>query len=201
MNLRQGKFTNLKTTEPSLYNKFISYLLKFRSLLFFFLFFSFHGKSLLSKNISVLAYSNKFPYADVFTNSGTSNFLQQDYDDDGIPDSVDEDDDNDGILDSVEGTGDVDNDGKPNKFDDDSDGDGCSDVREAGFPDANNDKYYGDEDPVVNPQGRVIGAPYTAPADADNNGTKDYLEVGNELNITGHPASLNVLVGTNSPNL
>ena len=197
MNLRQGKFTNLKTTEPSLYNKFISYLLKFRSLLFFFLIFSFHGKSLLSKNISVLAYSNKFPYPDVFINSGTSNFLQQDYDDDGIPDSVDEDDDNDGILDSVEGTGDVDNDGKPNKFDDDSDGDGCSDVREAGFPDANNDKYYGDEEPVVNPQGRVIGAPYSAPADANNNGTKDYLEVGNELNITGHPTSLNVLVGSN----
>ena len=68
---------------------------------------------------------------------------------------------------------------------------------EAGFPDANNDKYYGDDDPVVNPQGRVIGAPYSTPADADNNGTKDYLEVGNELNITGHPTSLNVLVGTN----
>ena len=103
-----------------------------------------------------MVYSNKFPYPDVYIDPVSSNFLQQDFDDDGVPDSVDEDDDNDGILDSVEGNGDVDNDGKINKFDDDSDGDGCSDVLEAGFPDANNDKYYGDDPTVVNPQGRVI---------------------------------------------
>ena len=187
MNLRQGKFIDKKTTHPSLYNKFQSYLLKSSFSLLLFISFLLYGNVLSAKSFSVLVYSNKFPYPDVYIDPVTSNFLQQDFDDDGVPDSVDEDDDNDGILDSVEGNGDVDNDGKINKFDDDSDGDGCSDVLEAGFPDANNDKYYGDDDPVVNPQGRVIGAPYSTPADADNNGTKDYLEVGNELNITGHP--------------
>ena len=197
MNLRQGKFIDKKTTHPSLYNKFQSYLLKSSFSLLLFISFLLYGNVLSAKSFSVLVYSNKFPYPDVYIDPVSSNFLQQDFDDDGVPDSVDEDDDNDGILDSVEGNGDVDNDGKINKFDDDSDGDGCSDVLEAGFPDANNDKYFGDDDPVVNPQGRVIGAPYSTPADADNNGTKDYLEVGNELNITGHPTSLNVLVGTN----
>ncbi|QNM84559.1 right-handed parallel beta-helix repeat-containing protein [Polaribacter pectinis] len=67
-----------------------------------------------------------------------------DFDCDGIDNSVDLDDDNDGIPDSVEGTGDFDGDGIPNNLDLDSDGDGILDIIESGLPnistlDSNND--------------------------------------------------------------
>jgi len=57
-----------------------------------------------------------------------------DSDSDGIPNHLDEDDDNDGIPDVVEGNYDVDGDGLPNGLDADSDGGGGSDSSEC--PDA-----------------------------------------------------------------
>ena len=166
----------------------------------FFLFFLISNLTFPSSNnysLTSLESTNEFSKLKIFNTPRFYTGFQQDNDGDGIPDSIDLDDDNDGILDTEEGTDDLDNDGKPNKFDEDSDGDGCSDVKEAGYPDGNNDNYYGDEVPVVNPEGKVIGAPYDSPDDANNNGTKDYLEVGSALSLTSSPTPLNVLIGSN----
>lgn len=77
---------------------------------------------------------------------GQTNLIDQDDDDDGIPDNVegsgdadsdgvinslDRDSDNDGILDSIEGQQDSDGDGVPNYLDLDSDNDGIYDALEA----------------------------------------------------------------------
>ena len=155
ISIRQN--TNLKSFNNFFFS--IPTPLKFIFFVFSFFLISFDSTSFsLSSSSKVLYYSKTFPFINAFPKSISSGSIQQDYDGDGIPDSIDLDDDNDGILDTVEGTADPDNDGKTNKFDDDSDGDGCSDVREAGYPDANNDNYYGDDAPVVNPEGKVIGA-------------------------------------------
>ncbi|MFB9058123.1 T9SS type B sorting domain-containing protein [Mariniflexile ostreae] len=53
---------------------------------------------------------------------------------------------------------DLDGDGLFNYIDGDADGDGCSDVIEAGFSDANNDRYLGDITPAVNVFGLVTNA-------------------------------------------
>lgn len=61
---------------------------------------------------------------------------------------------------------DTDADGQINSVDSDADGDLCSDVREAGFADANNDGYLGNAtNPSVNTSGVVTGETtgYTAP--------------------------------------
>jgi gliding motility-associated-like protein len=60
---------------------------------------------------------------------------KDDYDNDGVADSIDVDDDNDGILDSVEGSSDTDGDGNLDSRDLDTDNDGVPDVVEAGGSD------------------------------------------------------------------
>ncbi len=76
---------------------------------------------------------------------------------------------------------DDDGDGVPNVFDLDSDGDGCSDANEAyndpGADGGDGMEYALGSPPPVNNDGTVVGAPYTAPADADSSGTPDYREI------------------------
>ena len=112
--------------------------------------------------------------------------ISDDFDQDGIINSVDLDDDNDGILDTEETGGDLDGDGVPNWFDLDSDGDGCKDVKEAGLEDPDDNGILGTgatNAVVVDNNGKVIKnenqtpvTGYTDPLDADNSGTKDYKE-------------------------
>ena len=90
-------------------------------------------------------------------------FNPLDTDSDGVLDYVDLDSDNDGILDSVETANDFDIDGTPNYRDLDSDKDACSDVIEAGFTDADGDGKFGNSPLIVDLNGLVNGAPYTAP--------------------------------------
>ena len=123
-------------------------------------------------------------------NNGIADYLdanddtacQGDSDNDGIDDATDLDDDNDGILDTVEGDDSVDTDGDgiPDNKDTDSDGDGCLDAKEAGFTDANGD---GEVDGTgINADGTVADSDgYGIPADADNNGTADYIDAGVRL--------------------
>ena len=122
-----------------------------------------------------------------------------DNDQDGIQDLFDEDDDNDGILDVDEFIDDFDGDGIPNSFDPDSDNDGCFDVIEAGFLDPDGDGILGDsvdtngdgvkDSPaIVNSSGRVTSAVgYSTPDDLDDNGVKDFLEVGSQATIDTQP--------------
>ncbi|WP_281337289.1 T9SS type B sorting domain-containing protein [Flavobacterium eburneipallidum] len=90
-------------------------------------------------------------------------FTPFDNDNDGIPDYLDLDSDNDGILDSVEIGIDTDADGIRNYRDSDSDNDLCNDVIEAGFLDGDVDGKFGNSPITVDSNGKVIGAPYTAP--------------------------------------
>src|SRR5262249_11339230 len=62
-----------------------------------------------------------------------------DGDGDGVPDALDQDLDNDGIPNAQDGADDTDGDGIPNMLDLDSDGDGIPDIIEAGGTDANGD--------------------------------------------------------------
>jgi hypothetical protein len=62
-----------------------------------------------------------------------------DRDGDGVPDTLDQDIDNDGIPNGADGGDDTDGDGLPNLADLDSDGDGVSDIVEAGGTDSNGD--------------------------------------------------------------
>ena len=81
---------------------------------------------------------------------------------------------------------DTDGDGIPNHLDLDSDGDGCKDVQEAGFSDPDGDGIFGTGTPTVGTDGKVVGHDYATPADADGNGTADYLEVGSTLTINSY---------------
>ena len=71
---------------------------------------------------------------------------------------------------------DADSDGIPDQLDTDSDGDGCPDAIEAGFTDTD---FNGQVDGTgVDANGRVTGGDgYGVPADTDNSGTADYVEV------------------------
>ena len=87
--------------------------------------------------------------------------VNNDNDEDGIPNNIDIDDDNDGIVDTLEvidseNDDDFDNDGIPNHFDLDSDGDGCFDVLEGGFPDPDGDGILCTSPVTVNNVGQVI---------------------------------------------
>ena len=125
--------------------------------------------------------------------------ISNDFDQDGIVNSVDLDDDNDGILDTEETGGDLDGDGVPNWFDLDSDGDGCKDVKEAGLEDPDDNGILGTgatNAVVVDNNGKVIKnenqtpvTGYTDPLDADNSGTKDYKELSAGVTVTAHPVN------------
>ena len=94
-------------------------------------------------------------------------------------------------LSSCPGT-DIDLDGLSNSLDLDSDGDGCNDVTEAyGLGnDADGDGIFGTGTPTVDADGKVVGASYGAPADADTNGTADYRQTSQKINgITTQPIS------------
>jgi hypothetical protein len=62
-----------------------------------------------------------------------------DRDGDGVSDTLDQDIDNDGVPNTADGADDTDGDGLPNLADHDSDGDGVSDLVEAGGADSNGD--------------------------------------------------------------
>ena len=75
-------------------------------------------------------------------------------------------------------------------LDDDSDGDGCLDVLEGGFEDPDGDGVIGSGTPEVDDLGKVDGHDYDTPADADEDGTKDFLQVSTQAVITSHPISI-----------
>ena len=83
---------------------------------------------------------------------------------------------------------DLDLNGKGNSSDLDSDGDGCFDVIEAGFEDPDQDGILGTSPVQVDDLGRVTSAlGYTKPADLDNSGQYDYLELPVSPNIILQP--------------
>ncbi len=88
---------------------------------------------------------------------------------------------------------DTDSDNTPDVYDLDSDNDGCSDSNEA-YADANADGSDGGEygtgnPPATNPDGTVVSASYASPADADNNSTFDFKELGTAPTITDEPTN------------
>lgn len=87
----------------------------------------------------VLQVSGGNPRVDALTYATTIETCEDDFDMDGIVNSIDEDDDNDGIPDSVEGNVDTDGDGQIDSQDLDSDNDGIVDAIEqnGGFLPAN----------------------------------------------------------------
>lgn len=93
---------------------------------------------------------------------------------------------------------DTDKDGIVDCLDTDSDGDGCSDADEA-YADTNTDSddngRYGSGNPAINPDGTVSAASYSAPADEDNNGRNDFLEVGIAPTITVQPVNVSTCPG------
>ncbi|WP_340114992.1 DUF7507 domain-containing protein [Maribellus mangrovi] len=72
----------------------------------------------------------------------------------------------------------------------DSDKDGCFDVKEAGFTDPDGDGILGTSPVTVDVNGRVTSGVdgYTTPRDGDNNGTKDFQEVGAGYTVSTQPA-------------
>jgi hypothetical protein len=104
-----------------------------------------------------------------------------DLDLDGLSDNVDDRSSGSGGTDIFNGTPltnpDTDADTYPNIIDRESDGDGCYDVKEAGFTDNDNDGILGTSPVTVNSAGVVTSASgYTAPADANSDGTRDYVQ-------------------------
>ncbi len=91
---------------------------------------------------------------------------------------------------------DTDGDGIVNRLDPDSDNDGCNDATEAynsATADPDEDGLYGTGTPSINPDGSVVGAPYTTPVDNDLNGTFDFLEATVPPAIISQPANSTVL--------
>jgi large repetitive protein len=119
-----------------------------------------------------------------------------DGDADGVPDVIDQDLDNDGIPNAQDGSDDTDGDGIPNLADLDSDGDGLADLVEAGGSDGNNN---GRVEPFTDVNGNGLadsretsqgGSPLALPdsdgdgvdnhrdLDSDGDGISDVLESG-----------------------
>lgn len=92
---------------------------------------------------------------------------------------------------------DSDGDGIPNNQDLDSDNDGCNDVIEAGFTDGDGDGVLGTGTPTEDSNGVVTSGTdgYTTPADADNNGVPDYLEVTPDAVFTTNLTNASVVEG------
>jgi len=113
-----------------------------------------------------------------------------DADGDGVPDSVDLDTDNDGLPDVVEGSGDADGDGLPDYLDGDADNDGMADLLEAqgmdndgsytvdNFVDTNGDGLSDDLQvlPLAIPDSDADGVPDYLDVDSDNDGIPDLQE-------------------------
>ncbi len=93
---------------------------------------------------------------------------------------------------------DTDGDGIVNRLDPDSDDDTCNDTIEAynsASADPDNDGIYGTGTPSTNPDGSVVGAPYTTPVDNDLNGTFDFLEAYVPPVIVSQPVNSTVFAG------
>ena len=117
-----------------------------------------------------------------------------DCDNDGVTDKIDLDDDNDGILDTLETNADFDQNGKINSLDLDSDGDGCYDVIEAGLIDPDKDGLLGTSPVMVDEFGKVISATgYLSPADLNQSGEYDFIELPQTIQITKQPLPLMVV--------
>ncbi len=104
-----------------------------------------------------------------------------DLDLDGLSDNVDDRSSGSGGTDIFNGiplpNPDTDADTYPNIIDRESDGDGCYDAIEAGFTDGDNDGILGSSPVTVNSIGLVTSASgYTAPADDNADGTRDYVQ-------------------------
>ena len=124
--------------------------------------------------------------------------ISSDFDGDGIEDDADVDDDNDGIWDINEGNGavDTDGDGDPDSRDPDSDNDGCSDVDEGygkGY-DPNNDRIFGDVNPVINPNGSVVGSDQNMTGIVGEDGIRDFLQYDEEILDMTCPDDPNITV-------
>ena len=111
-------------------------------------------------------------------NDGIPNSVEGfgDTDGDGIPDAMDPDSDGDGIADIVEGNVDTDGDGTPDYKDLDSDNDGLNDVIEAGGVDNNKDGKFDGVD--INHDG-ISDSPLT-PVDTDGDGQDDYVDLDSD---------------------
>ena len=117
---------------------------------------------------NAVALSNSDTNRDGIDNVFGTGLTAVDTDKDGVPDYLDLDSDNDGILDKDESgslatNADIDNDGINNYRELDSDNDLCLDVKEAGFSDPDLDGIVNTSPVTVDINGKVIGAPYTAP--------------------------------------
>lgn len=120
-----------------------------------------------------------------------------DADGDKIPDYLDQDSDNDGIPDAAEGHGDADKDGLPNCIDKDSDNDGIADAIEKsvdfdkdGKPnfldkDSDNDGI-NDEDEGIKDFDKD-GNPNYLDFDSDDDGIADKIEKNNDIDKDGAP--------------
>ncbi len=120
-----------------------------------------------------------------------------DADGDKIPDYLDQDSDNDGIPDAAEGHGDADKDGLPNCIDKDSDNDGIADAIEKSVDfdkdgksnmidkDSDNDGI-NDEDEGVKDFDKD-GNPNYLDFDSDDDGIADKIEKNNDTDKDGSP--------------
>ncbi|MEL7065150.1 MAG: PA14 domain-containing protein, partial [Bacteroidota bacterium] len=94
---------------------------------------------------------------------------------------------------------DTDGDGIINRLDSDSDNDNCNDANEAYdslSADGDGDGIFGIGTPSINPDGSVVGAPYTMPVDINTNGAFDFLEMGSGApSITAQPSDITACLG------
>ena len=61
---------------------------------------------------------------------------------------------------------------------------------EGGFEDPDGDGVIGSGTPEVDDLGKVDGHDYDTPADVDEDGTKDFLQVSSQAVITSHPIGI-----------
>ena len=120
-----------------------------------------------------------------------------DADGDKIPDYLDQDSDNDGIPDAAEGHGDADKDGLPNCIDKDSDNDGIADAVEKSVDfdkdgksnmidkDSDNDGINDEEEGVKDFD--KDGNPNYLDLDSDDDGISDKIEKNNDTDKDGNP--------------
>ena len=146
------------------------------------------GSNMLNAEIvdaagNVLAVDFNVLVSNDFDSDGIPNSIEGfgDSDNDGVLDSNDLDADNDGLPDSLEQTGDSDSDGIPDYLDSDSDNDGISDLFEANGSDSDND-FLVDEFFDVNGDGLSDDLqvfPLSVP-DTDADGVPDYLDLDSD---------------------
>ena len=133
--------------------------------------------------------------------------IDEDTDNDGVPDSADLDADNDGILNTDE-LGDTNGNNIDDSLELDADGDGCFDTLEAGVLDGDGDGYVGtgiltsanvdDDGLVVSDDNGPINAPVDAYGplnDLNNNTILDSQEAGAAANITTQPTDQDLIIG------